>query len=66
MMPKTTNFSRYVVTLKKYANFRKVISNIYKHHFINLKYHNNSMFPYLLNAFTPYNQVKKIELHCPL
>ena len=53
IMPKTTHFLRYFVTLKKNANFHKVFSNIYKHLSINFKYYNNSMFPYLLNAFRP-------------
>ena len=44
-------FFMFCCNIGKNTNFHKVITNIYKHHLINYKYHNNSMFRYLLNAF---------------
>ena len=39
-------FPCYAVTLKKHTSFHRVIANIYKHHFINFKYHSKIMFQY--------------------
>ena len=62
MIAKITHFSMLFVTLKKNTNFPRVISNIYKQHFINFEYHNNSMIQYLLDAFYPLQFGKKIRV----
>ena len=62
MMPKTTHFFTLCCNIEKNANSHKGFWNIYKHHLIKFKYHNNSMFQYLLNAIFPSQFGNKLSI----